>query len=51
MTKYRSNNCGELTSKHINQDVKLSGWVNKKRDHGGLLFIDLGSLRCNTMCC
>ncbi len=41
MTKYRSNNCGELTSKHINQDVKLSGWVNKKRDHGGLLFIDL----------
>ncbi len=41
MTKYRSNNCGELTSKHINQDVLLSGWVNKKRDHGGLLFIDL----------
>lgn len=41
MTKYRSNNCGELTSKDINQDVKLSGWVNKKRDHGGLLFIDL----------
>ena len=41
MTKYRSNNCGELTSKHIDQDVKLSGWVNKKRDHGGLLFIDL----------
>ena len=41
MTKYRSNNCGELTSNQINQDVKLSGWVNKKRDHGGLLFIDL----------
>ena len=41
MTKYRSNNCGELTIKHINQEVKLSGWVNKKRDHGGLLFIDL----------
>jgi len=41
MTKYRSNNCGELTSKYINQDVMLSGWVNKKRDHGGLLFIDL----------
>ena len=41
MTKYRSNNCGELTSKHINQDVMLSGWINKKRDHGGLLFIDL----------
>jgi aspartyl-tRNA synthetase len=41
MTKYRSNNCGELTSKHINQKVMLSGWINKKRDHGGLLFIDL----------
>ena len=41
MNKYRTHNCGELTSKNTNTDVSLSGWVNKKRDHGNLLFIDL----------
>ena len=41
MNKYRTHNCGELTSKNKNTDVSLSGWVNKKRDHGNLLFIDL----------
>ena len=41
MNKYRTHNCGELTKKNTSKDVILSGWVNKKRDHGNLLFIDL----------
>ncbi len=41
MNRFRSHNCGELSSKDIDKSVVLSGWINKKRDHGGLLFIDL----------
>ena len=41
MHLYRSHNCGELTSNNVGNTVKLSGWVDRKRDHGGLLFIDL----------
>jgi len=41
MNSFRSHNCGELSSKDIDKSVVLSGWINKKRDHGGLLFIDL----------
>ena len=41
MNKYRTHNCGELDKKNKNQDIILSGWINKKRDHGNLLFIDL----------
>ncbi|MFL2661327.1 MAG: aspartate--tRNA ligase [Alphaproteobacteria bacterium] len=41
MNKFRTHNCGELSQTDENQEVILSGWVNKKRDHGGLLFIDL----------
>ncbi len=41
MNKFRSHNCGELTSGDTKKRVVLSGWINKKRDHGGLLFIDL----------
>ena len=41
MNKYRTHNCGELTKKNKGQDIVLSGWINKKRDHGNLLFIDL----------
>ena len=39
--KYRTHNCNELRKEHVNNNVVLSGWINKKRDHGNLLFIDL----------
>ncbi len=38
---YRTKNCGELTIKNINQIVELSGWIQKIRDLGGMIFIDL----------
>ena len=41
MSKYRTHTCGELTKDHKNKEIFLSGWINKKRDHGNLLFIDL----------
>ena len=41
MNKYRSHNCNELRKEDIDKQIFLSGWINKKRDHGNLLFIDL----------
>ena len=41
MNKFRTHNCSELNEKNVNQKVKLSGWLHRKRDHGNLLFIDL----------
>ena len=41
MSYFRSHNCGELSEKDIDKEVFISGWINKKRDHGGVLFIDL----------
>lgn len=41
MHRYRSHNCAELRSSHVGQTVRLSGWVHRVRDHGGLLFIDM----------
>ena len=41
MNKYRSHKCNELRKKDVGNDVFISGWINKKRDHGNLLFIDL----------
>ena len=41
MNKYRTHTCGELTKLHKEKEISLSGWINKKRDHGNLLFVDL----------
>ena len=41
MHAYRSHSCGALTANEVGQDVRLSGWVHNKRDHGGVLFVDL----------
>ncbi|WP_209425929.1 aspartate--tRNA ligase [Pararhodobacter sp. SW119] len=41
MHPYRSHTCAALRSEHVGQDVRLSGWVHRVRDHGGVLFIDL----------
>ncbi len=41
MHKYRTHNCNELNLKNNKEKIILSGWINKKRDHGNLLFIDL----------
>ena len=41
MNNYRTHKCNELKISDVDKSVNLSGWVNRKRDHGGLLFIDL----------
>ena len=41
MNKFRTHNCSELSEKDIGKNVKLSGWVHRKRDHGNLLFLDI----------
>ena len=41
MHRYRSHTCGALRESNISETVRLSGWVHRVRDHGGVLFIDL----------
>ncbi len=41
MNNYRTHKCNELRKSDVDKNVSLSGWINKKRDHGNLLFIDL----------
>ena len=41
MHAYRSHTCADLTAENVGQNVRLSGWVHRVRDHGGVLFIDL----------
>ncbi|PZU49361.1 MAG: aspartate--tRNA ligase [Sphingomonas sp.] len=38
---YRTHHCAELTAANVGETVRLSGWIHRKRDHGGVLFIDL----------
>ena len=37
----RSHYCGQVNESHINQTVEVTGWVHRRRDHGGVIFIDL----------
>jgi len=41
LNKYRTHNCNELRKEDIDKKISISGWINKKRDHGNLLFVDL----------
>jgi aspartyl-tRNA synthetase len=41
MHPYRTHTCGQLRKSDVDSEVKLSGWVHRKRDHGGVIFIDL----------
>jgi len=41
LNKYRTHKCNELKKEDVDKKISLSGWINKKRDHGNLLFIDL----------
>ena len=50
MNKYRSHNCNQLRKDEVGKVAILSGWINKKRDHGNLLFIDLRDNYGMTQC-
>ncbi|RST31198.1 aspartate--tRNA ligase [Sphingomonas ginkgonis] len=41
MHAYRTHNCGQLRASDVGSQVRLSGWIHRKRDHGGVLFVDL----------
>ena len=41
MHAYRSHTCADLRSSDVGSTVRLSGWIHRKRDHGGVLFVDL----------
>lgn len=50
MHQYRTHTCGALRKSDVGQTVKLSGWIHRKRDHGGVLFIDLRDTYGLTQC-
>jgi len=41
MHAYRTHNCAQLAQANVGESVRLSGWIHRKRDHGGVLFVDL----------
>ena len=50
MHDFRTHTCAELRKDHVDQTVRLSGWIHKIRDHGGVLFIDLRDTYGLTQC-
>lgn len=50
MHAYRTHKCGQLRKSDVGQTVKLSGWIHRMRDHGGVLFIDLRDTTGLTQC-
>ena len=48
--QYRSHHCAQLNKDNVGDTVRLSGWIHRKRDHGGLLFIDLRDTNGLTQC-
>ena len=42
----RSHYCGEITSKNLDQEVTICGWIHKRRDHGGVIFLDVRDIKC-----
>ncbi len=50
MTTYRTHTCGALRAADIGTTIKLSGWISRKRDHGGVLFVDLRDTFGVTQC-
>src|ERR1700750_557256 len=41
MHAYRTHTCAGLSAENVGETVRLSGWIHRKRDHGGVLFVDL----------
>jgi aspartyl-tRNA synthetase len=50
LNKYRTHKCNELRKEDVDKKISLAGWINKKRDHGNLLFIDLRDNYGMTQC-
>ena len=50
MHPYRSHHCAELTLENLGEKIRLSGWVHRKRDHGGVVFVDLRDQYGLTQC-
>jgi aspartyl-tRNA synthetase len=49
-SRYRTHHCAQLSSNNVGDTVRLAGWIHRKRDHGGLLFIDLRDHHGVTQC-